>query len=359
MSDEQNVKPARLVLEDGSRYEGMSFGSQKSVAGEVVFNTGMVGYPETLTDPSYRGQILVFTYPLIGNYGVPSRQEEDGVARFLESQQIQTSAMIVSEYSAVHNHWQADSSLSQWLVENDIPGLQGIDTRALTKKLREKGSMLGKIEFGDDDLAFEDPNTLNLVAEVSIREPKRYGSGNKTIVLIDCGGKNNILNCLLQRDVSVLRVPWDYDLSNESFDGLLISNGPGDPKMCRKTILQIRQTINRQIPTFGICLGHQLLALAAGANTFKLKYGHRSQNQPVIQAGTNRCLVTSQNHGFAVDNQTLPVDWSAWFNNLNDGTNEGIRHSSGPYMSVQFHPEATPGPVDAGFLFDEFISMLS
>ncbi len=359
MSDEQNVKPARLVLEDGSRYEGVSFGGNESVAGEVVFNTGMVGYPETLTDPSYRGQLLVFTYPLIGNYGVPSRQEEEGVASFLESQEIQASAMIVSEYSAVHHHWQAESSLSQWLIENKRPGIQGIDTRALTKKLREKGSMLGKIEFDDDNLAFEDPNQLNLVAEVSIREPRRYGSADKTVILIDCGGKNNILKCLLQRGVSVLRVPWDYDLSNETFDGLMISNGPGDPKMCRKTILQIRQTIDRKIPTFGICLGHQLLALAAGANTFKLKYGHRSQNQPVIQTGTNRCLVTSQNHGFAVDNQTLPVDWTAWFNNLNDGTNEGIRHVSGPFMSVQFHPEATPGPVDAGFLFDEFISMLS
>ena len=358
MSDEQSVKPARLILEDGSSYNGQSFGHEDAVAGEVVFNTGMVGYPETLTDPSYSGQLIVFTYPLIGNYGVPPRQQEDGVARFLESEQIEASGLIVSEYSAVHNHWQADSSLAEWLKSHKIPALQGIDTRALTKKLREKGSMLGKIEFGAENLPFYDPNQDNLVEKVSIGEAKRYGSGDKTVLLIDCGSKNNILNCLLRRGVSVLRVPWDFDISSESFDGVMISNGPGDPKMCRKTILQIRHALDKRIPTFGICLGHQLLALAAGANTFKLKYGHRSQNQPVIEAGTNRCIVTSQNHGYAVDNKTLPDDWQAWFNNLNDGTNEGIRHVSGPFMSVQFHPEATPGPVDAGFLFDDFIGML-
>ncbi len=348
----------RLILEDGSVYPGVSFGAMQSVAGEAVFNTGMVGYPETLTDPSYSGQILVLTYPLIGNYGVPASAANSSLESLLESEKVQISGLVVADYSVFHSHWNAGKSLGEWLAENNIPALTGIDTRTLTKKMREKGTMPGKIEFDDMPVDFYDPNLDNLVSGVSTPAPSRYGEGKKRVCLIDCGCKHNIIRNLVKRGVEVLRVPWDHDIGQEDFDGLLISNGPGDPKMCRYTILQIRQAISQDIPVFGICLGHQLMALATGANTYKLKYGHRGQNQPVREAGSNRCLVTSQNHGFAVDNSTLPDGWEPWFINLNDGTNEGIRHVSGRFRSVQFHPEASPGPVDAGYLFDEFLEKL-
>lgn len=350
---------ARLVLEDGSAWEGVSFGCPRSVAGEVVFNTGMVGYPETLTDPSYYGQILTLTFPLIGNYGVPASGSRRSIGSPFESKQVQVAALIVSDYSIDYSHWNARRSLADWLEQHHVPALYGIDTRSLTKKLREKGTMLGKIEFDEQPVEFYDPNKDNLVARVSIRRPLSYGAGERRVALIDCGCKNNILQNLVSRGVEVLRVPWDYDLREEQFDGLVVSNGPGDPKLCRSAILQIRHCVSRNIPVLGICLGHQLLSLAAGANTYKLKYGHRSQNQPVLEVGTNRCLITSQNHGFAVDNKTLPTDWKPWFINLNDQTNEGIRHKTGPFMSIQFHPEAAPGPADAAYLFDEFIRMVA
>jgi carbamoyl-phosphate synthase small subunit len=348
----------RLILEDGSVFPGVSFGSPNSVAGEVVFNTGMTGYPETLTDPSYTGQILVLTFPLIGNYGVPTEKAIDNLSQLFESEGVRISGLVVSDYSNQHSHWNSGQSLSHWLNSHKIPALSDIDTRALTKKLREKGTMLGKIEFSKKPIDFYDPNLDNLVEKVSVAKPVTHGSGKTKIVLMDCGCKHNIIHSLVNRKVKVTRVPWDYDLNELNFDGLVVSNGPGDPKMCRQSILQIRRTIERDIPVFGICLGHQLMALAVGANTYKLKYGHRSQNQPVIEAGSNRCLVTSQNHGFAVDNNTLPRDWHPWFINLNDGTNEGMRHNSGRFRSVQFHPEAAPGPVDAGYLFDEFLEVV-
>jgi len=348
----------RLILEDGSVFQGVSFGFPNSVAGEVVFNTSMTGYPETLTDPSYTGQILVLTFPLIGNYGVPAEKSANNLSQLFESEGVRISGLVVSDYSNQHSHWNSGQSLSHWLNSHRIPALHNIDTRALTKKLREKGTMLGKIELSKKTIDFYDPNLDNLVEKVSVTKPVIHGSGKTKIVLMDCGCKHNIIHSLVSRKVQIIRVPWDYDLSELNFDGLVVSNGPGDPKMCRQTILQIRRTIERDIPVFGICLGHQLMALAVGANTYKLKYGHRSQNQPVIEAGTNRCLVTSQNHGFAVDNNTLPRDWHPWFINLNDGTNEGMRHSSGRFRSVQFHPEAAPGPVDAGYLFDEFLEVV-
>jgi len=354
----QQSMPARLILENGLEFSGFSFGSENPVAGEVVFNTGMTGYPETFTDPSYRGQILTLTYPLLGNYGVPSDKKNMNFPANFESSRVQISGLLISDYSFQHSHWNAAQSLGDWLRTNQIPALYGIDTRQVTKVLREKGTMLGKIEIDAQTVDFYNPNLDNLVSTVSISEPYLYGKGSTRIALIDCGCKINIIRSLLQRGVQVWRVPWDYDLTKEKFDGLVISNGPGDPKMCRQTILQIRKTIASDIPVFGICLGHQLLALAAGANTYKLKYGHRSQNQPVIEVNTNRCLITSQNHGFAVDNQTLPKEWSAWFVNLNDQTNEGIRHSSGRFRSVQFHPEASPGPVDAAYLFDDFLKVV-
>ncbi|MFH1848771.1 MAG: glutamine-hydrolyzing carbamoyl-phosphate synthase small subunit [archaeon] len=342
----------KLVLEDNSCFQGYSFGAETPVSGEVVFNTGMVGYPEALTDPSYKGQILVLTFPLIGNYGVPGDERADGIPKNFESDKIHISGLIITSYSDEYSHWNAKRSLGEWLKEQGIPALCGIDTRALTKRLREKGTMLGKIVFGDD-VELVDPNTRNLVAEVSVDKPVEYGSGPR-VVVVDCGVKYNIIRELIKRKLSVLRVPWDYDFTNECFDALVISNGPGDPKMCSKTIANVKKSLDREKPTLGICLGNQILALAIGAETYKLKYGHRSQNQPCIIAGTRKCFITSQNHGFAVDAKTLPEGWEEWWYNNNDKTNEGIRHKTKPFFSSQFHPEAYPGPDDTEFIFDEF-----
>jgi len=349
---------SRLTLEDGSVFEGRSFGFPQSVSGEVVFNTGMVGYPETLTDPSYKGQILVTTYPLIGNYGVSSDHPVDEIGSPFESDKLQISGLVVSEVSADHNHWNATRSLPQWLVEQGVPALWGIDTRSLTKRLREKGSMLGKILMDENDVELYDPNRDNLIAQVSLNRPVVYAGGKHRIVVIDGGCKNSIIRSLLAREVTVIRVPWDYDFLAEKFDAVLVSNGPGDPKACEKMVAQVRRAMERDHPIFGVCLGHQILALAAGGNTYKLKYGHRSQNQPCKEVGTNRCYITSRNHGYAVDTETLPAGWEPWFTNANDGTNEGLRRRTRPFMSVQFHPEAPTGPLDTNFLFDEFLSMI-
>jgi len=354
----ESFKTYELILEDGSIFSGYSFGFERSISGEVVFNTGMVGYYESLTDPSYRGQILTFTYPLIGNYGVPGDEVQNQMAKHFESDRIHVSALIVSDYSFYHSHWNAKKSLSQWLTEQNVPALFGIDTRALTKRLREKGTMLGKIVF-DKDVDFYDPSKTNLVKEVSIDLPIIYKSdGRKKIILVDCGVKYNIIRSLIRRDCCVLRVPYDYDFFQQKFDAVVLSNGPGDPKMCQDTIANVKRCLESNIPTLGICLGNQILALAAGANTYKLKYGHRSQNQPSLEVGTKRCYITSQNHGYAVETETLPKDWTPWFQNVNDGTNEGIRHKTKPCMSVQFHPEHTPGPTDTDFLFDDFLKIV-
>ena len=355
---------AQLVLEDGTIIEGEGFGSPTSVAGEVVFNTGMVGYPESMTDPSYRGQILALTFPLIGNYGVPSngmqQPLENGLARHFESDQIQVRGLVISSLSADFSHWSALGSLDTWMKKNNIPGVCGVDTRSLTKRLRTKGCMLGKLIVGDQSIGWDDPNKRNLVSEVSITEPRWYeAKGDAKVVLADYGAKNNIVRCLVSRGVNVLRVPWDYDWTGEDVDGIMLSNGPGDPKMCTESIEIIRKGLDRGIPIFGICLGNQLLTLAAGGDTYKLKFGHRGQNQPCIEVGSKRCYITSQNHGFAVNEQSLGSEWQPWFFNANDGTNEGIRHRSRPVFSVQFHPEATPGPSDTNFLFDSFLHTLS
>lgn len=338
---------------------GKSFGYEKSVAGEVVFNTAMMGYPESLTDPSYSGQLLVTTYPIIGNYGVPPRQEKESLSNFYESEKIHAEAIIVSDYSFEYSHWNADRSLADWLKEEKIVGIYDIDTRELTKILREHGSMKGKITIEDgEDIDFVDPNLINLVEKVSCKEVIRYGNGKKQVVLVDCGVKHNIIRCLLKHDTTVIRVPWDYNFNTLEYDGLFISNGPGNPDMCTVTVNHIRETMNGNKPIFGICMGNQLLAKAGGAKTYKLKYGHRSHNQPVRQVGTNRCFITSQNHGYAVDNSTLGTDWEPLFINMNDGTNEGIRHKTKPYFSAQFHPEAASGPTDTEFLFEDFIKLL-
>ncbi len=354
-----NPKPALLILEDGTRFEGLSFGYEGSTSGEVVFNTAMTGYPESLTDPSYEGQILVTTYPILGNYGVPPRREKDDVSEYYESSRIHCRAIVAQDYSWQHSHWQADRSLSEWLCEEKIPGIYGIDTRALTKHLRDKGSMLGKIIVeGAEDPGFYDPNKENLVAKVSCREVEYHGNGEKTVVLVDCGVKHNIIRCLTRRGVRVVLVPWDYDFNLIPYDGLFISNGPGNPDMVDTTVENIRKAMATGKPICGICMGNQLLSKAAGASTYKLKYGHRRHNQPVRQVGTDRCFITSQNHGFAVDSETLPPDWEPLFVNMNDGTNEGIRHKSLPYFSAQFHPEASSGPKDTEFLFDDFVKLL-
>jgi len=339
---------ARLVLQDGAVFPGRLLGYPKAVAGEVVFNTGMVGYTESLTDPSYSGQILVLTYPLVGNYGVPPA---------FESKKIQATALVVSELAAQYSHSAAQKSLPAWLAEEGIPCLAGIDTRALTKRLRQQGCMLGKIVTDTDQVDMYDPNQDNLVANVS-GERVVYEGGPRTVVLVDTGAKESIVTELRRRDLTVIRVPWDYDFLQEDFDALFISNGPGDPTACTQTIDNLKKAMEADKPIMGICLGNQLLALAAGANTYKLKFGHRGHNQPCIEAGTERCFITSQNHGFAVDAATLPSGWEPWFTNANDGSNEGIRHRSKPFLSVQFHPEAAPGPVDCAYLFDKFVGMI-
>lgn len=345
----------KLVLEDNSIFHGYSFGYKKAVSGEVVFNTGMVGYQESLTDPSYRGQILVLTFPLIGNYGVPGKDEEDNLLKYFESDKIQVQGLIVTNYSENYSHWNAKKSLLEWMIEFKIPGIYGLDTRELTKKLRKKGTMLGKIIYNEDNVNFEYPYKRNLVSEVSIKDPIEYKKGEKKILIIDCGVKNNIIRAFLKRNITVIRCPWDYDFSNEKVDGIIISNGPGDPKKCKETIQNLKKSLSKNIPILGICLGSQILGLAAGANTYKLKYGHRSQNQPCIEVGTKRCYITTQNHGYAIDSDTLPVDWREWFYNNNDKTNEGIIHISKPFFGTQFHPEASPGPGDTEFLFDMFV----
>lgn len=348
---------AKLVLEDGSKYTGISFGSPKSVAGEVVFNTGMVGYPESLTDPSYRGQILVFTYPLIGNYGMPRESSTGGMLDHYESQSAQIKGLIVLESSIQYEHRDAATNLDDWLEKQEVPALCGVDTRSLTKKLRDRGTMLGKI-IVDHDIDFFNPNKEIFAPQVSVSEPVSYPGNNQKVVVLDCGCKNSIIRALLKRGVTVKKVPWDYDLATEDFNGLLISSGPGDPKIYRKTIQNVKKILDRNLPILGICLGHQILALASGADTYKLKFGHRSQNQPCLEVGGKRCFITSQNHGFAVDPKTLHQGWQPWFFNLNDGSNEGIRHETRPFLSVQFHPEASPGPTDTNFIFDQFIGML-
>lgn len=344
----------KLILSDGTVFLGKSFGFEESVSGEVVFNTGMVGYPESLTDPSYFGQILVLTYPLQGNYGVPE-------SKFWESSKIQVKGLIVQNYIDHPSHFESQKTLGDWLKEQGIPALQGVDTRQLTRKLREHGVMLGQIDVGNQaKLATFDPNSENILPNVSCEKVEVYGSGKKNIVLIDCGTKENIIRSLVKRKVKVIRVPWNFNPieAKLDFDGVLISNGPGDPKQAKDTIATVKRLLKVNIPTFGICLGSQILSLAAGGETYKLKFGHRGQNQPVMDKNTHKAIQTSQNHGFAADMKSLDRDWVEWFVNLNDGTNEGIRHRTRPFLAVQFHPEANPGPVEGGYLFDEFLSLV-
>lgn len=357
------MKNVTLVLEDGTEFRGKSFGYEQPVAGEVVFNTAMMGYPESLTDPSYAGQLMTLTYPLVGNYGVPPFTiDPDGIATFMESDKIYASAIIVADYSEEYSHWNAVESLADWLKREHVPGITGIDTRQLTKVLREHGVMMGKILFDDqpDNIPQADYEGVNFVDKVSCKEVIRYNEGaGKKVVLVDCGVKNNIIRCLINRGVEVIRVPWNYDYTGMDFDGLFLGNGPGDPDMCEDAVNIIRKQMSlSRKPICGICMGNQLLAKAGGATIYKLKYGHRSHNQPVMEVGTTRCYITSQNHGYAVDAKTLGSDWKELFVNMNDGSNEGICHKENPWFTSQFHPEACSGPVDTEFMFDRFVEKL-
>ncbi len=376
------MKDAILILSDGTLFHGKSFGFDANAVGEVVFNTAMTGYPESLTDQSYAGQILVMTYPLIGNYGVPETGGEP-LPKFMESERIHVKGLVVADYSEKHSHWNAKESLADWLKREKIPAITGIDTRRLTKHIRERGVMGGRIIINEElrvnnaepaaaPGSQEDYGAINWVEQVSCKDVITY-KPEKTIseaasnasfpkvVLVDCGVKANIIRCLVNRGVEVIRVPWDYDFNQLDFDGLFLANGPGDPERCSKTVEHIRTFLNNPNvrPLMGICLGNQLLARAAGAKTYKLKYGHRSHNQPVQLVGTTRCFITSQNHGFAVDASTLPEDWEPLFVNMNDGSNEGIRHKHFPWFSAQFHPEACSGPTDTEWMFDEFVKGLT
>ena len=357
------MRKVTLLLDDGTAFHGKSFGYEKPVAGEVVFNTAMMGYPESLTDPSYAGQLMTLTYPLVGNYGVPPfTMESNGLATFMESDKIYASAIIVSDYSEEYSHWNAVESLGDWLKREHVPGITGIDTRQLTKVLREQGVMMGKIIFDDEPNNIPEASYegVNWVDKVSCKEIIKYNEGaGKRVVLVDCGVKHNIIRCLINRGVEVIRVPWNYDYTSMDFDGLFLANGPGDPDMCENAVTVLRKYMNSsRKPICGICMGNQLLAKAAGATIYKLKYGHRSHNQPVREVGTDHCYITSQNHGYAVDATKLGKDWSELFVNMNDGSNEGIHHNVNPWFSSQFHPEACSGPVDTEFMFDRFIKAL-
>jgi len=361
-----NPKAWRLELEDGTVVRGLQFGSGRAVGGEVVFNTAMAGYVETLTDPSYRGQILVLTYPLVGNYGVPAPRASGSIARPYESDRIQVQGLVVQHYVDHPSHHAARRSLGEWLTDERVPAITGVDTRTLTRRLREHGTMRGWLVPEDMPLAeamrVSDQREMHaaIFHEVAPREPVRYEAGPLEILVIDAGAKDNIVRSLLERGASVTRAPWHCDLAPlaGSADGVVIGNGPGDPKDLAALTDQIRSLIGSyRRPLFGICLGNQILALAAGGDTYKLPYGHRGVNQPVQDLLTGHCYVTSQNHGYAVRQESLPEDWQSWFVNLNDGSNEGIRSRTRPFCSVQFHPEASPGPRDCGFLFDDFLGL--
>jgi len=366
---------AKLILEDGSVFDGTGFGYPSEIAGEVVFNTGMVGYTETLTDPSYRGQILCMTYPLVGNYGVPSFEVNDeyGLPKFFESDRIQVRALLIHDLSDIASHWSAERTLDQWLYEEKIPGIYGIDTRELTKKLRVHGVMMGAVIVSKEEISDAQMKKalssakyegLNFMPEVSTDRPQEYGDKDKEcIVVLDTGVKYSIIRNIMRTGYRVVRMPWDASYDQVmSYDpkGVVISNGPGDPKVCAPTIKTATKLIKESKPTLGICLGNQILALAGGADTYKLKFGHRGQNKPCIDRRNNQVYVTSQNHGYGIDPKTLAKSgFRIWFENADDDTVEGIEHKSKPIIAVQFHPEASPGPYDCMYVFDRFKEVIA
>ncbi|MGQ9623881.1 MAG: glutamine-hydrolyzing carbamoyl-phosphate synthase small subunit [Candidatus Bathycorpusculaceae bacterium] len=366
-------KKAALALEDGTCFIGYGFGATKKVTGEVVFSTSMVGYVESLTDPSYHSQILTLTYPLVGNYGVQAHSKEKVSSPF-ESDGIKVAGLVIHELCEKPHHWTSRKTLNEWLMEEGVPGIFGVDTRMITKRLRTSGVMRGILQVFEEGKNPEikklleevrdvpDPNLRNLAGEVSIKQPVCYNlEGKKVAVLIDCGVKHSIIMNLVTRGFKVIRVPYNFsakEIMEYKPDGIVVSNGPGDPKKCLETIECVREIIEEGFPVMGICLGNQIVALALGANTYKMKYGHRSQNQPALNPETNRCYITTQNHGYAVDANSLSeTELKVWFVNANDGTVEGLKHKQKPVFAVQFHPEASPGPYDTEFLFDDFIAL--
>ncbi|KAA8647633.1 hypothetical protein EYZ11_003239 [Aspergillus tanneri] len=357
---------ATFTIRDGPIFHGKSFGARTNISGEAVFTTSLVGYPESLTDPSYRGQILVFTQPLIGNYGVPSAEKDtNGLLKYFESPNLQAAGVVVADVAEQYSHWTAVQSLGEWCTREGVPAISGVDTRAIVTYLREQGSSLARITVGeeydaDQDEAFVDPEQIHLVRQVSTKAPFHVSAADPQchVAVIDCGVKENILRSLVNRGASITVFPFDYPIHKVAhhFDGVFISNGPGDPTHCQATTYHLRRLMETsQVPIFGICLGHQLLALAAGARTIKLKYGNRAHNIPALDLSTGRCHITSQNHGYAVDTTTLPSDWKPYFVNLNDSSNEGMIHKSRPIFSTQFHPEAKGGPLDSSYLFDIYL----
>ncbi len=352
---------AILALEDGTYLEGRAFGAEKDAEGELVFNTSMTGYVEALTDPSYKGQILMMTYPLIGNYGVC---KED-----FESDGVKVEGFVVRELCKEPSNWRSEMSVDELLKEYEVPGIEGIDTRMVTKRTRIYGAMKACIAIGDVDRekilkrVVEQPSIteIDLVDKVSVKKPKRFESDGKyEVALIDCGIKMSIVRQLLKRGVNLTLYPYNYPaekIAEQEPDGIFISNGPGDPARVKETIETIKK-LYKDFPMAGICLGHQLIALAFKAKTFKLKFGHHGSNQPVKDYESGRVFISSQNHGFAVDENTLPKGLVVTQRNLNDNTVEGLKHEDIPLISVQYHPEAGPGPHDTYFFFDEFIRML-
>ncbi|EEQ86919.1 carbamoyl-phosphate synthase arginine-specific small chain [Blastomyces dermatitidis ER-3] len=357
---------ATFTIRDGPVFHGKSFGAKANISGEAVFTTSLVGYPESLSDPSYRGQILVFTQPLIGNYGVPSAErDENGLLKYFESPSLQAVGVVVADVAERYSHWTAVESLGEWCTREGVPAISGVDTREIVTYLREQGSSLARITIGeeydaDQDEAFVDPEQINLVQKVSTKGPFHVSPGNSTahVAVIDCGVKENILRSLVNRGASITVFPHNYPIHKVAhhFDGVFVSNGPGDPTHCQDTVYNLRKLMETsQVPVMGICLGHQLIALAAGARTIKLKYGNRAHNIPALDLTTGRCHITSQNHGYAVDASTLPSDWKPYFINLNDSSNEGLIHKTRPIFSTQFHPEAKGGPLDSSYLFDIYL----
>ena len=347
------MKKSYLLLQNGRVFEGAAPERQiGAFQGEVVFTTGMCGYYESLTDPSFADQILAFTYPLIGNYGVADKA-------YWESKKIYAAGVVVNESCEKWSHHSGLHSLQEWLEKEGVPLLTGVDTRALTKTLRSEGTLLGVLSDVKEGVGFKDPNREHLVAKVSISDKAFYGTGKKRVIAVDCGMKESMIRHLQQLPIEIVRVPYNYDYSEEPFDGVFLSNGPGDPIQCFETIAILKKAMEKKKPIFGVCLGSQMLALAAGAKTYKLPFGHRGQNQPCMDLETGKCYITSQNHGYAVDEKSLPKEWKVVFRNLNDGSVEGVAHTTLPFYAVQFHPEASPGPTDTRWFFERFYACLN
>ncbi|MDG6967046.1 MAG: glutamine-hydrolyzing carbamoyl-phosphate synthase small subunit [Nitrososphaerota archaeon] len=374
MEKPEGSRPAFLLLEDGTLLLGTGFGAEATVVGELVFNTGMVGYPESMTDPSYSGQVLCFTYPLIGNYGVPSMEEKDvfGLPRYFESASVKVTGIVVQEHCARPSHWASVQTLSRWMEDQGVPGIEGVDTRALVTTIRERGVMMCALATGREPPSRRELKRLlersarydsvDYVKQVSVSRPAAYGISDKKMVVVDCGVKESIIRNMLGRGYSVVRVPFDSpyaEIMKHDPAGVIVSNGPGDPRLCAETVKATSRLVDSGVPVLGICLGEQVLGMSQGGETYKLKYGHRGQNKPVVETTSGRGYVTSQNHGYAVDPESLSkTELKPWFVNGDDRSVEGLFHVSKPAIAVQFHPEAAPGPYDTEFVFDRFAEMM-